>query len=97
MTGMENKQASEPALEEAPKLYAIFVAGPNPDMDPDPAAAMEEIHQASLSNSDNFYNNPQKHQEALEGLGRLLDEWQEENGAFTEEELEAARISLYGE
>ena len=94
---METKQAREPAPEEAPKLYAIFVAGPNPYMDPDLAAAMEEIHQASLSNPDNFYNNPKKHQEALEGLGRLLDEWQEENGAFTEEELEAARISLYGE
>jgi len=94
---METQQAHETALDEAPKLYAIFVAGPNPDMDPDLAAAMEEIHQASLSNPDNFYNNPKKHREALEGLGRLLAEWQEENGAFTEEELEAARISLYGE
>ena len=66
-------------------------------MDPDLAATMEEIHQASLSNPDNFYNNPQKHREALEGMGRLLAEWQEENGAFTEEELEAAWLSLYGE
>ena len=97
LTGMETKQAREAAPEQAPKLYAIFVAGPNPDMDPDLAAAMEEIHQASLSNPDNFYNNPQKHREALEGLGRLLDEWQEENGAFTDEEMEAARRSLYGE
>ena len=97
LPGMETKQAREPSPDEAPKLYAIFVAGPNPDMDPDLAAAMEEIHQASLSNPDNFYNNPKKHREALEGMGRLLAEWQEENGAFTEEELEAARISLYGE
>jgi len=97
LTGMETKQAREAAPEEAPKLYAIFVAGPNPDMDQDLAVAMEEIHQASLSNPDNFYNNPQKHREALEGLGRLLDEWQEENGAFTDEEMEAARRSLYGE
>lgn len=97
MTGMENKQARESEIEEAPKLYAIFVAGPNPEMDPDLATAMEEIHQASLSNPDNFYNNPQKHREALEGMGRLLDEWQEENGAFTEEEMEASRLSLYGE
>ena len=97
LPGMETKQAREPSPDEAPKLYAIFVDGPNPEMDPDLAAAMEEIHQASLSNPDNFYNNPKKHQEALEGLGRLLAEWQEENGAFTEEELEAARISLYGE
>ena len=91
------KQAREPSPDEAPKLYAIFVAGPNPEMDPDLAAAMEEIHQASLSNPDNFYNNPKKHREALEGMGRLLDEWQEENGAFTDEEMEAARLSLYGE
>ena len=33
----------------------------------------------------------------MEGLGRLLAEWQDENGAFTDEELEAARLSLYGE
>ena len=97
LTGMETKQAREPALEEAPKPYAIVVAGTNGDMDPDLAAAMEEVHRASLSNPDNFYNNPQKHQEALEGLGRLLAEWQEENGAFTEEEMEAARLSLHGE
>lgn len=97
LTGMETKQVREPAPEEAPKLYAIFVAGPNPEMDPDLAAAMEEIHQASLSNPDNFYNNPKKHRGALEGMGRLLDEWQEENGAFTNEEMEAARLSLYGE
>lgn len=97
LTGMETKQARESAIEEPPRLYAIFVDGPNPEMDPDLAAAMEEIHQASLRNPDNFYNNPEKHREALEGMGRLLAEWQEENGAFTEEELEAARISLYGE
>ena len=96
LTGMETKQVREPALEEAPKLYAIVVGGPNGELDPDLAAAMEEVHQASLGNPDNFYNNPQKHREALEGLGRLLAEWQAENGAFTEEELEVARLSLYG-
>ena len=86
LTGMDTKQA----LEEAPKLYAIVVTGTNGEMDADLAAAMEEVHEASLSNPDNFYNNPQKHREALEGLGLLLAEWQEENGAFTDEELEAA-------
>lgn len=75
----------------------MVVAGPSLEMEPGLAAAIEKIHQASLSNADNFYHNPRKHQEALEGLGRLLAGWQEENGAFTEEELEAARISLYGE
>jgi hypothetical protein len=94
---MDTKQAREPSPEEEPRLYAIFVTGTNGEMDPDLAAAMEEVHQASLRNPDNFYNNPQKHREALEGLGRLLAEWQEDNGAFTDEELEAARLSLYGE
>ncbi len=97
LTGMDTRQAREPALEEVPKLYAIVVTGTNGEMDPHLAAAMEEVHQASLSNPDNFYNKPQKHREALEGLGRLLAEWQEENGALTNEELEAARLSLYGE
>lgn len=97
LTGMETKEAREPAAEEAPKLYVIVVGDTNPEIDPNLAVAMDEIHQASLSNPGNFYNNPEKHREALEGLGRLLAEWQEENGAFTEEELEAARISPYGE
>ena len=76
---MDTRQAREPALDEAPKLYAIVVTGTNGEMDPHLAAAMEEVHQASLSNPDNFYNNPQKHREALEGLGRMLAERQEEN------------------
>ena len=80
LTGMDTEQARGPALEEVPRLYAIVVSGTNREMDPDLAAAMEEVHQASFSNPDNFYNNPQKHREALEGLGRLLAEWQEENG-----------------
>ena len=92
-----NQQAGDSVIEQAPKLYAIVVGGTNGETDLDLAAAMEEVHQASLSNPDNFCNNPQKHQEALEGLGRLLAEWQEENGAFTDEELKAARLSLYGE
>ena len=47
---MDTKQACEPSLEEEPKLYAIVVSGPNGEMDPDLAAAMKEVHQASLSN-----------------------------------------------
>ncbi len=97
LSGMETKQAGHTALEEVPKLYAIVMTGTNGEMDPDLAAAMEEVHEVSLSNPDNFYNNPQKHQELLPGLGRLLAEWQEDNRAFTGEEMEAARLSLYGE
>ena len=79
------------------KLYALRITGVNGEIDPELAAALEKVCLASRSNPDNFFNNQTKHQEALEGLGRLLAEWQEENGAFTEEELEAARIGLYGE
>jgi uncharacterized protein (DUF1778 family) len=32
-----------------------------------------------------------RHRVALLGLGRLLDDWERENGAFTEEELAEAR------
>ncbi|MDE0171000.1 MAG: hypothetical protein OXS29_16085 [bacterium] len=65
-------------------------------MDPQLAAAMQEIHEARLRDPNSSENNPDKQREALEGLGRLLDEWQEENGAFTEEELARARASMYG-
>ena len=54
LTGMDTKQGREPALEEAPKLYAIVVTGTNGEMDPHLAAAMEDVYQASLSNPDNM-------------------------------------------
>ena len=96
---MNSKHAlqSTPA-DVGPKLYALRITGLNGEIDdPELAAALEKVCEASRSNPDNFFNNRVRHEEALEGLGRLLAEWQEENGAFTEEELAAARISLYGE
>ena len=65
-------------------------------MDEQLAAAMEEVHKASAKDPNRWRNNPAKKREALEGLGKLLAEWQEENGAFTEEELARARASMYG-
>ena len=58
---------------------------------------MQEVHEARISDPNRWDNNPGKQREALEGLGRLLDEWEAENGAFTEEELARARASMYGE
>ena len=69
--------------------------GSGPD-DEQLAAAMEEVYEASSKDLNRWHNNPEKQREALEGLGRLLAEWQEENGAFTEEELARARARKSG-
>ena len=73
----------------------MVTPGPG-QMDEQLAAAMEEVYKASAKDPERWHNNPDKKREALEGLGRLLAEWQEENGAFTEEELARAHSSMYG-
>lgn len=93
---MNMNREADPSSEEAGKVYCIRVERGNGQMDPQLAAAMQEIHEARLRDPNSWENNPDKHREALEGLGRLLAEWQEENGAFTEEELARARASMYG-
>ena len=85
------------STEEVDKLYCIRVTRGSGQMDPQLAAAMQEVYEASLRDPNSWDNNPDKHREALEGLGKLLDEWEAENGAFTEEELARARASMYGE
>ena len=94
---MDMNQESDPSTEEAGKVYCIRVTRGNGQMDPQLAAAMQEVYEASLRDPNSWDNNPEKQREALEGLGRLLDEWEAENGAFTEEELARARASMYGE
>ena len=47
-----------------------------------------------ISDPNRWHNKPEKKREELEGLGRLLAEWQEENGAFTEEEMARARALI---
>ena len=84
-------------LPEPPeRLYVIRVKGPVVPSDPDLAAAMEEVYEAADRDPNSWRNNPEKKLEALEGLGRLLEEWQAENGPFTEEERARARELLYG-
>ena len=96
-TPQENVGEAPVELPEAPeRLYVIRVRGPVVPSDPDLAAAMEEVHEAVMRDPNRWHNNPEKKREALEGLGRLLDEWQAENGAFTEEERARARELLYG-
>ena len=78
------------------ELYCIRVTPGDGQMDEQLAAAMEEVYKASARDPNRWRNNPEKKRKALEGLGKLLAEWQEENGAFTEEELARARASMYG-
>ena len=94
---MDTRNESDGLPPEPDKVYAIHVTRGNGPADPELAAALEEVYQASLRNPNSFHNNPEKHREALEGLGRVLAEWQEENGAFTEEEMARARALVSGE
>ena len=94
---MNMHRMTEPSAEEVGKVYCIRVTRGNRQMDPQLAAAMQEIHEARLRDPNSWENNPDKQRKALEGLGKLLDEWEAENGAFTEEELARARASMYGE
>ena len=94
---MNIHRETDQSTEELDKVYCIRVTRGNGQMDPQLAAAMLEVHEARLRDPNSWDNNPDKQREALEGLGKLLDEWEAENGAFTEEELARARASMYGE
>lgn len=84
-------------LPELPeRLYAIRITGPANPSDPALAAALQEVYEAADRDPNRFHNNPENAREAREGLRRLLDEWQAENGEFTEEERARARALLYG-
>ncbi len=62
--------------------------------DPVLADLMEKAFEAADRNPNDFRNNPEKRREAAEGFRRLMEEWQAENGAFTEEELRWGRAIL---
>ncbi len=84
-------------LPEVPeRLYVMRVKGPVVLSDPDLAAALEEVHKAAMRDPNRWHNNPEKKREALEGWREFIEEWQAENGAFTEEERARARELLYG-
>ena len=82
--------------EPAERVYAIRIKGPANPSDPALAAALQEVYEAADRDPNRFHNNPEKAREAREGLRRLLDEWQAENGEFTEEEIARAEAALYG-
>ena len=81
---------------EHDKLYAIHVTHINGPADEQLAAALEEVYEASAKDPNNWLNNPAKKREAREGFLKFIAEWQEENGAFTEEELARARAIVSG-
>ena len=65
-------------------------------MDPELVAALDDVRKAAARDPNRWRNNPEKKRKALEGLGKLLAEWQNENGPFTEEEMARARAIVYG-
>ncbi len=93
LTRMETKH--KPDVEEAPKLYAIVVGGSNGQMAPEFAAALQEYCDARDNDANGWEKRAEK-KEVLEEMGRLFAEWQEENGAFTEEEMARARALKSG-
>ncbi len=78
------------------RVYAIRITGPANPSDPVLAAALQEMYEAADRDPNRFHNNPEKAREAREGLRRLLDERQAENGVFTDEERARAQAVLYG-
>ena len=86
-------QASDTATD---KLYCIIVTPGEGPMDEQLAEALREYREKFARDLQRWENNPEKKQRALAGLGRVLAEWQEENGAFTEEEMARARALKSG-
>ena len=62
--------------------------------DPVLADLMEKAFEAADRNPNDLHNNPEKRRQAAEGFRRLMEEWQAENGVFTEEELRRGRAIL---
>ena len=65
-------------------------------MYPEFAAALQEYCDARDNDANGWDKDPEKKEEALEELGGLVAELQEENGAFTEEEMARARALKSG-
>ena len=61
--------------------------------DPVLADLMEKAFEAADRRDRRRYG-PEWQREAAEGFSRLMEEWQAENGAFTEEELRRGRAIL---
>lgn len=79
------------------ELYALRVRPAGGPMDPQLAAAVDDVNKASARDPDRRHNNPGKKRRALEGLGTVIADWEAENGAITEEEMVRARTFVEGD
>ena len=87
----EHRPAESPEPSGLVAIQIISMDGPE---DPVLADLMEKAFEALDRNPNNLHNNPEKRREAAEGFRRLMEEWQAENGAFTEEQLRRGRAIL---
>ena len=94
---MSTTTETQHPTEPEGKVYVIRVTPGNGQIDPDLAASLEKVFEVTDNDPNRWRNNPAKKKAGLEGLGKFLDEWEAESGAFTEEELARAHAELYGE
>lgn len=87
----EHRPAGSP---EPSGLVAIQIISMGRPADPVLADLMEKAFEAADRNPNNLRNDPDRRREAAEGFHRLMEEWQAENGAFTEEQLRRGRAIL---
>ena len=91
-TGRAEKRSA--GSREPSGLVAIQIISMGGPSDPVLADLMEKAFEAADRNPNNLRNNPERRREAAEGFHKLMEEWQAENGAFTEEELRRGRAIL---
>ncbi|MDE0139634.1 MAG: hypothetical protein OXM57_01120 [bacterium] len=86
--------AHRPAGSPEPSgLVAIQIISMGRPEDPVLADLMEKAFEAA-DRRDRLRYGPEWRREAAEGFRELMEEWQAENGAFTEEELRRGRAIL---
>lgn len=78
---------------EPPGLVAIQIISMGRAADPVLADLMEKAFEAA-DRRDRLRYGPEWQREAAEGFHKLMEEWQAENGAFTEEQLRRGRAIL---
>lgn len=86
-----HRPANSPEPSGLVAIQIVSMGGPS---DPVLADLMEKAFEAADRNPNNLRNDPERRREAAEGFHRLMEEWQAENGAFTEEQLRRGRAIL---
>ena len=86
----DQRTADSPEPSGLVAIQIIIMGGPS---DPVLADLMEMAFEAA-ERRDRLRYGPEWQREAAEGFHRLMEEWQAENGAFTEEQLRRGRAIL---